>query len=327
MYEIAIEIDDKENSALALAQISYLCFKQMKYQEADKICLSIKSIYPDKIPAKVINFSFNQYGMLYYYIGKYEQGIEFIEVALAESYKLGEQIQIAGILSNLSVMYMYSGKYRKAQETLLTAIKIRFSLNDYVGLATSYNQLANFFYRKGDTSQAMENYLKAFDALAKVSSADEHASMKVGARITNNIANLYKESAEYKKALEYYQESLRMKLELNDEADTASVLGNIASVYNRLEDYKNAAIYFKKSLSLCDKHKLDVSASTQLLNLGTMYYDQQKYDAALVHYKKSEVLRRSQGDPYALVRILSAISATYIKIEDFVTAKTILMNL
>ncbi|MBE9176622.1 tetratricopeptide repeat protein, partial [Synechocystis salina LEGE 06155] len=66
----------------------------------------------------------------------------------------------------------------------------------------------------------------------------------------NNIASIYDDLQQKKKALEYYERSLSIRKELNDLYGISTNLNNIGFVYSSLNQYEKALEYYKHSLAI-----------------------------------------------------------------------------
>ena len=75
-------------------------------------------------------------------------------------------------------------------------------------------------------------------------------SMSLLLNTLNNMANVFERQGEYEKALEYYEESLKLKKKsLGDEhVSVADTLNNMANVFDQGE-YEKALEYYEESLS------------------------------------------------------------------------------
>ncbi|WP_022855675.1 tetratricopeptide repeat protein [Thermodesulfobacterium thermophilum] len=138
-------------------------------------------------------------------------------------------------------------------------------------LAVVYNWMGMAYDKKGLLDEALLYYSK-----------DLHLSKELGdkrgeAASLNNIAGIYRRKGEYQKALEYYNESLRLK---TDEKEKAVTYNNIATLYSDLGDYKKAVEHYKKSLEIDERYGNYHGYAATLLNLGNIYRKMKDYKQA-----------------------------------------------
>ncbi|MCD6460338.1 tetratricopeptide repeat protein, partial [bacterium] len=98
-------------------------------------------------------------------------------------------------------------------------------------------------------------------------------------RALSNLATLYFQQQNYKKAIEFYLECLQIK-------QNAQNRYNLANCYMRIKDYKQAVIQFNKALAL------DPSYSEIYNNLALTYLYMNMLDKAEDTLKKSIAYRR-----------------------------------
>ena len=119
--------------------------------------------------------------------------------------------------------------------------------------------------------------------------------MKGYANVYFYIAWYQERYGRYAKALEYYERSLEIRLELYGEKhrDVAKCYNNIGTIYYNQGNHKKALEYYEKSLEIRlelygEKHG-DVATSYN--NIGTICYNQGNHKKALEHYEKSLEIR------------------------------------
>ena len=69
-------------------------------------------------------------------------------------------------------------------------------------------------------------------------------------RSLNNIGLVYKSLGQYQEALDYCQQSLAIRQEIDDRAGGGVSLYNIGSIYGSLGQYQEALDYYQQSLTI-----------------------------------------------------------------------------
>ena len=136
----------------------------------------------------------------------------------------------------------------------------------------------------------LDESLQYYTDLLSKRPADEQEEEAL-AEIYNNMAIVYRDKCELDKALEYYNKSLSIRLNILGEKhpDVASSYNNMANVYSDKGDDDKALEYHNKSLyirlnTLGENHP-DVATSYN--NMGEVYREKGELDKALEYYNKS----------------------------------------
>ena len=73
---------------------------------------------------------------------------------------------------------------------------------------------------------------------------------------------------EYKKALDYYQQSLAIEKQIGNKLEQGQTLNNIAGVYEDLGEYAKALNYYQQSLAIKKQIGDKSGEGTTLNNIG-----------------------------------------------------------
>ena len=165
----------------------------------------------------------------------------------------------------------------------------------------SLTTLGAAYYYSGDYKQALESWKASVDII-KI--REEQAPDSVSrsqltdqrALLLNNIGVVYKTMGEYDKAIEYYQENLRLQEQIGNTLQEAQARTNIANVYFAFEiDFEKALEEYKRSLELFQKgHREkpdDIRGIRGLaqtyMNMGIVYKELDSLDRALENFELS----------------------------------------
>ncbi|WP_187308203.1 tetratricopeptide repeat protein [Nostoc cycadae] len=121
------------------------------------------------------------------------------------------------------------------------------------------------------------------------------------------LGDSYYWMGEYKLAIAYHQESLKIARNIGDFAMEAGCLVNIGLAYIDLENYEQALKYTRegaiRALNI-EHHEFKANA---LNNLGIIYLEKRAYHKAIKYYKASQAIKKvffdGQDDPGALINI------------------------
>jgi tetratricopeptide (TPR) repeat protein len=146
-------------------------------------------------------------------------------------------------------------------------------------------------YHRGRYHQAREWVEKAFDLLKLAGENDD----KLKAHLLNDLGSTCSALGEYKKSLDYHEDSLVIRLELlgQDHPETATSYSNVGTAFGSLGDYKQQLEYAQKSLQirlriLGEDHS---KTATAYNNVGAAFGNLGDHKQELEHAKKSLQIR------------------------------------
>lgn len=156
-------------------------------------------------------------------------------------------------------------------------------------LSATYNLLGRTLYRMGDLDNALYYHNKHL-ALSRELGEREGEAVAL-----NNIAMIYKDKGDYDKALEYFQQALKLS---EDDEQRATAYNNIAIIYSDKGDYNKAIEYLQKAIELGERVGDYHGVAQTYLNLGDTYREAKNYELAEKYL--TEGLKRVQkvGDKY-----------------------------
>lgn len=153
---------------------------------------------------------------------------------------------------------------------------------------TSQNYLAN--NRLGLIYKKKGNYLTAISYFSKAISYATTKRME--ADLYNNIGISYKYLGNYLEALEYYSKTLHIRKQTHDSLGYAYILNNIANLYGNMEQYRKALNTMRQSVHIKEKLKLSpFDLSLGYGNLAEYYLllrDSTLYDSIFYFIRKAE---------------------------------------
>ncbi|MFP5265444.1 MAG: tetratricopeptide repeat protein [Blastocatellia bacterium] len=142
-------------------------------------------------------------------------------------------------------------------------------------------------YHRGRYHQAREWVEKAFNLLKLTGESDN----KLKAHLLNDLGSTCLALGEYKKSLQYYEDSLAIRLGLlgQDDPETATSYGNVGGAFGDLGDYKQQLEYAQKSLQIRlhlfgEGHP---ETATSYSNVGSAFGDSGDYKQQLDYHQKS----------------------------------------
>ncbi|MEL6561405.1 MAG: tetratricopeptide repeat protein [Bacteroidota bacterium] len=117
-------------------------------------------------------------------------------------------------------------------------------------------------------------------------------------------------------ALSYYNEAL----DYADDMIKSKVLNNSGLIYLIRSDYVNSLHAFQQSLELKIKLNDTISVGNTYLNIGVIKYNQKEFDEAIVFYEKALLFHKKNKDIGNVASALGNIGLSYIKKKSYVDA-------
>lgn len=260
---------------------------------------------------------FNQLGLIYYELGKYQDSIKWCEksVKIIEEILGNNLVEISSSYTNLALSLHKVGDYTKALELYNKAKIICEQSNEIEQIinATIYNNIAAVYMDLCRYSEALPLVEKALEIRLETLGRD---NIKVASSY-NNIASIYYKQGDTKKAFENYQIALEIYKDILDEShpESKSTFINISSIYSSLGNYQEAIDWSSKAL----KKQEDVfgeehpETANMYSHIGAVYFQFGDYPEALRwNIKALEIHKKSLPENHInIINDYSNIASIY----------------
>ncbi|MES2566446.1 MAG: tetratricopeptide repeat protein [Bacteroidota bacterium] len=132
----------------------------------------------------------------------------------------------------------------------------------------------------------------------------------------NNVGFIYDNEGDMTKALDYYNQSLRIRLAINDKTGLSRSYINIGTVYQFKGDIPKALEYLQKALKIQAEVKDKHGMAYSLINIGLITSDQGNVPLALEYYHRSLKIREEIQDKEGMAVSLNNIAYVYNRQGD-----------
>lgn len=212
----------------------------------------------------------------------------------------------------------------------LEILKLQFRQNLDTARATGYKVLRlaednnNVTWRAtahryiGNSYAVQGNFRAALDAFQESHRLLLELDDKKGLSTTfSNIGTVYYELGNYPQAIEHLLEGLKLAEELNNRPGISRATNNLGNVFIRQQNNAKALEYYTYSLSI--KRELGNKRAQALTynNIGLVYTNQKKYALALENLMKSVEIAEEVNDKMSMTRAFSNIGEVYNLQSDF----------
>ena len=329
--EIAQKAEDLNTMATIYNSIGSIHFAQgnfneaiQNYEEAKRLRIeqgnSLRAAHMD------INIANS-----YFYLAKYDLAIEYYQKALpvCEQYKYSQGI--AAVYNGMATIYLTQEIYDKALENHFKKLEINRQMGDQREVGNTLNNIGIVYSREATDSlnilfgpyyqdsviiEKSDKYLRIFsqalDYFQQSLAIREQINDRPGlAKTLNNIGNSYLYSGKLDMARDYFERSLTVSEELNDANEIANSLLRIGTIYNYKGQYDRALNYLNQSLGFA--LELDIKETIRDIyeNLSEVYARINNYQKALEYYK----LRSAIKDTINRKETVDMISEMQVKYE------------
>lgn len=189
-------------------------------------------------------------GKAAYAKGDFDRAVdEYFLRALVIAKKLKDLELQAKYLNAFGVVYEQIGDSNLAIDYYLQALTQRQAIGDKPGVAKTLTNLADVYLVLGQ-------WVEAEKMLFQSKNIYEQLGDKKGiANNLNALGLLAEEQAHFQRALQYYRESLNMRLELNLLSEQAESMNNIGYAYFMLLDPEHSLVYWRQAEQLYQQVK------------------------------------------------------------------------
>jgi class 3 adenylate cyclase/Tfp pilus assembly protein PilF len=199
-----------------------------------------------------------------------------------------------------------------------TAFILAEELLEY-GLDKNYLKAQGLGYKiQGVSWYVRGDYPKALNYYNQSLKIDEQISDQKGiAASLNNIGLIFVNQGDYPKALDYYTRSLKIDEQIGEEKGIAQSLNNIGIIYNNQGDYQKALDYYTQSLKIKEQIGDQKGVAASLNNIGLIYEFQGDYPKALDYHNQSLKIKQQIGDQMGIGPSLHNIGSIYQHQGDY----------
>ncbi len=300
-YEEALVIALRlQNLPLVIASYESLAYI---YREARNNERSIRAyeklipIYAMRDEKSKVAEAYNRMGLLAYDLNNQRRAQKYYKKSLEIYRDLHRSANVATLLFNLGVSYDRSGQRRKSSEAIEEGLSIQLAGGDEEGVEDSIAMLAEIYRKKegaGGVIPLFERFIPAYERPGKETELSN---------LFNNIGNLYDESGDYRKALQYYEKALAVSKKIGHNRNQAIQTYSIARTKVSLSRFDEAARDYAVSLEIARSGKMEDVEGRVLNATGELYRAWGWYEKSLEYYKKAEDLFESKEDQEGLVSV------------------------
>ncbi len=242
----------------------------------------------------------------YEYMGDLKTAIDKSTIALELFRNIDRNDLIADALEYLGYYYYETGLYDESINSYHNTIKLLLKIDSPDkdrNLGRAYVSVSNAYLRKDILDSAVYYNQKAFDAAYTVK--DTLAMIEA----SNQLGVMKARQFNFKEALKYYEESLRLIQLIDNKRDLPYAYLNIATLYVEWRNFEFAYNFAQKAEHAANECG-DLLTTAKILSfVSSIYHLTEHYTDAIRVAKKSSSL--TQDNPYSQYNNLEIIATSY----------------
>lgn len=251
-----------------------------------------------------------------------QQAYQLCEIEFEINPNIGTeyQIAIARSLLIIGVCRWRLSDYRTAIDELLEALRLYHVIRE-ADLENEHPEalegIADTLNTVGNIYIHLGDYAKALDYYQNALKIYEQSTNENGlATSYNNIGLVFFKLGDHKKALDYYERSLKLREASDDIHAQALTLNNIGEVYRTTKEYEKALSYYSRSLKLHKDFGGTHRAAVSINHIGMLYFAMGDYDKALTYLGQSLSIESQFGNRYGEAETMIALGSVYVKMNQ-----------
>jgi tetratricopeptide (TPR) repeat protein len=239
----------------------------------------------------------NNIANAYYSIARYEMAIEYYQKALPVFEKFRYSPGIASIYNGMAVIYFDQKLFDKSLEYHLKKLEISKASGNLREVGNTLNNIGNVYEKM------------TYDSLTAILGTDPEYI------IARDKTGQYVQS--YSKALDYYEQAMQIRKDLNDGQGLLSTMGNIGILYMHAGKPDISMDYLDQARKLSLEMNNTNELARDLMRIGQVLALKGQYDEA-IRYLKQSLDYALQADIKALTEdIYRSLSGIYEKKNDY----------
>ncbi len=234
------------------------------------------------------------YGLAWMELNHFDLSIEYLNEAMEFLDNRDDGILI-DIYFGLSIVYKHLTDMPKAIEYAKMATHTAKKMNDDFEISRAYLNTGNLLSKTNRYDEALENYQNAL----KYSTMDE-----VKSNVLMSLGLLYKNTMEYQKAKETFDEAERLFKKLKFVNEMFELYINYGILYTKLAKFDNAKEYLQMALDYFEEIDDSYNMTICYLNLGRVEQDRAKFSTSLKYFNRGVALCNSDDNLISLASLL-----------------------
>lgn len=220
--------------------------------------------------------------------GDFKRAINYLRNSLSIEESLGNIEKQAEINNHLGLVYTNKNEFYESLKYYNISQTMYQNLGNKVKESSILQKVGGIYNMKGDYTEALQEYQNGESLLLEGSNEQELAKLNL------DIGDVYVNKKEYDKARSYFDKSMEYYKENELKSGQADVLNHIGVSYETL-DPKKAIFYYEKSLKISKSIEDKFTMIQSYVSIAYAFENQKKYAKAIEYHTKSMQLSEEIG--------------------------------
>ena len=309
---LANELGDEALQAKILKSLGVSCYYNGELDMALNYYNESLDVYREINDLSGVARCLNNIGLVYEEFGNYELSIDYFERSGEIGEQIDEQEWVAFVMLNKGNSFFYRGNMRQALKNYHHAMLIFAEMDDKNSIAEACNNIGSVYSAWEEHEKAMEYFERARE-IYLVTGDDRNLS-----KVISNMAEIYNfKYQDYTKAQQLYEQSLELKIRLNDLIGIAMQNHNMGTLYANMEEYEKAQKYFDISKNLYQEMESKTGLVMVYHHMGILHQQQSDTEEAIRYFKKSLQIADQIGQADYVSDNHEALFKCYASIGDY----------
>lgn len=240
-------------------------------------------------------------GTCYLYMNEYDSSEYYYNQALEITKQHHIPDKASALYTNMGVLYKRQGKFDKAIEQYLEGLAVDDVNDQYYGGVIKRINIANLYSSQGDLEGGIRYSEEALDLIPLV---EHEAKDRMHSLLLNNLGTIYLQDSMWDKALYYFDESLVINRQINNQNEIARNLHNIGTLKEKIGEARQGLPLLLDALQIRERVDDRVGLIETHMELGTTYSKMNDNATSQVHFDRAIQIAEEIDD-------LSLLSETY----------------
>ncbi len=273
--------------------------KRMKQEFADDVTLLPKLLIAE--------------GTLAYLSNNFKSAENLFKDAFEQALRIDDKISQSKALIDIGICRDVNEDVASARKYFNEGIQLAAEVGDLESIAFGNAELGVSYTLTNELVNAKRHYLEGYNLYKKLGN-----SVRLSL-LSNNIGRLYMNFFDYKSALKYFEEGI--KLAGDDKRALALNTLSLADVYSNLSNYSKALKHYREAQQLSSEIK-EISLQTEInTGLGSLNFNLNRFNNAVNYYRLALELQKDNPNSYLAADVYHKLGLTYLRMDSLNSAE------
>jgi tetratricopeptide (TPR) repeat protein len=242
--------------------------------------LRIREEIGDKIG---IATSLNNIGYIFTNQDDNPKALEYFLRSIEIQKEIGYKGGMALSLNNIGFIYDEQGDSSKAFECHYKSLKTREEIEDKSGVAMSLGNLGFHYKKHGNLTKGLEFYNKSYKVYEEI---EDKFGM---ARLLYSIGSIYSAQLKLADAQKYFEKSYQLSKELGYPITIENAASGLKEIYEKQGNYKLAYQYYQEEIKMRDSIQNEANYKASVQQKSKYEYEKKAATDSIANAKEKEI--------------------------------------